>query len=275
MSAARIDQQLHGYRSGHQLLAASFRLPREDQDTVDRLSDMSGPLRPGEIFIPYLTMYPLPSGSHYVVARTWQDLNAPRAGCVLSRSLLVPSSAWEQLDNLASLASLLKPVEAGEKAAPLEFPRTGLTLPSVGDPRTIELIEAVFLENREPIVVFDVPQSEAEPIALRLLTALWPSVRRSFTICTFALAPRKTGGHAFDLTFAPKAARSRFSDWSGRRIDFASSYSPRHRWSSPVAAHIFQATNPSLIAQDALGILKDDTRGDEFRATPFPFCGMS
>ncbi|HXO71602.1 MAG TPA: hypothetical protein VN838_21795, partial [Bradyrhizobium sp.] len=103
MAEDRVDEQKHGYRSGHQLLAASIKLSREDQDTVDRLSDMAGPLQPGETFSPYLTSYPLPGGTHYVLARTWQDLAAPRAGCVLTRSLFVPMPMWERLDNLTSL----------------------------------------------------------------------------------------------------------------------------------------------------------------------------
>jgi hypothetical protein len=263
MTVTRIDQQQHGYRSGHQLLASSLRLPREDQDTVDRLSDMSGPLRPGETFSPYLTMYPLPSGSHYVVARTWQDLDAPRAGCVLSRSLLVPSLRWQQLHDVTSLVLFLRPIESGEQANPLEWVQADTAMPSVDDPHTTELVEAIFLENRLPITVFDVPESKAEAIALRLLTAIWPSLRRSFAICTFALASRKIGGREFDLMFAPKSARTRFSDWSGRRIDFAGSYSARHRWSPALTTLIFHSDHPSLIAQDALGVLKDDTRGDE------------
>ncbi|MFZ2069133.1 MAG: hypothetical protein WAV27_24455, partial [Xanthobacteraceae bacterium] len=245
MTVTLIDQQQHGYRSGHQLLGSSLRLPREDQDTVDRLSDMSGALRPGEAFSAYLTMYPLPSGTHYVIARTWQDVNAPRAGCVLTRSLLIPTSLWQNLESLASLVSLLTPIEPNEKTKALEFVQTDAVLPLVSNESTTELVEAIFLENRQPVVVFDASDSEVEPIVLRLLTALWPSMRRSFAVCTFALAPRKTGGREFDLMFAPKSARARFSNWSGRRIDFGGSYSPRHRWSSAVTAQIFQSKNPT------------------------------
>jgi hypothetical protein len=263
MNISRVEQQLHGYRSGHQLLASSLRLPREDQDTIDRLSDISGPLRPGETFRPYLTMYPLPSGSHYVVARTWQDLSAPRAGCVLTRSLLLASRLWAQLNYLTPLLSVLSPVETRERVSALEIPEGDDTPPPVSSASTIELVEAIFLENRQPVIVFDAIDVEAEHIAIRLLTALWPSVRRNFAICTFALGPRKVGVRAFDLLFAPKSARTRFSDWSGRRIDFSSSYSPRHRWSLSLAERIFHAANPSLTAGDALGVLTDDTRGDE------------
>ncbi|TIP45708.1 MAG: hypothetical protein E5X69_14720, partial [Mesorhizobium sp.] len=65
-----VDQQLHGYRNGHELLSGTIRLPARDQDLVDRLSDIAGPIGPGEKFAPYLTCYPLPSGSHYIVARS-------------------------------------------------------------------------------------------------------------------------------------------------------------------------------------------------------------
>jgi hypothetical protein len=53
MSRVSVDQQLHGYKGGHHLLAASIRLSRDDQDLIDRLSDLSGPLDPGQTFDPY------------------------------------------------------------------------------------------------------------------------------------------------------------------------------------------------------------------------------
>src|SRR4051794_39543014 len=119
MPLASIDQQTHGYRSGHQLIAASRRLPRPDQDLVDRLSDMAGQLRPSETFKPYLTIYPLPSCNEYVIARTWQDLDAPRSGCVRTRSLIVPMEHWLNLDGIGSLLPLMTPVRFDEKLNPL------------------------------------------------------------------------------------------------------------------------------------------------------------
>src|SRR5256885_11935031 len=53
---------------------------------------------PRSTLFPYTTLFrSLPSGRFYVVAMTWQDVNAPRAGCVLTRSLLVPMGAWGDL----------------------------------------------------------------------------------------------------------------------------------------------------------------------------------
>ena len=50
-----VDQQLHGYKNGHQMLGGSIKLERRDQDVIDKLSDISGSQRPGEKFEPYFT----------------------------------------------------------------------------------------------------------------------------------------------------------------------------------------------------------------------------
>lgn len=265
MAAIRIDQQEHGYRYGHELLASSLKIERSDQDVIDRLSDMSGPLRPGETFEPYLTAYPLPSRKYYVLTRTWQDLEAPRAGCVLTRSVLVPMSEWEATSSPADFVRLLRPVNRNDRSVEaVSFELDNDRLAPVEDPRVGELVEAIFLENRKPIVMFDAPQ--AELISLRLLTALWPSLRRNFSVCTLALSPRTLAeARPFDLLFAPKSARTQFSEWTGRRIEGVTSAlaAPRHRWTSTTAQQIFVSAVPNLVAIDSLGALMSDGRGDE------------
>ena len=258
-----VHQQAHGYRNGHQLLWGTIKLAREDQDTVDRLSDMAGPLRPGETFKPYLTGYPIPSGTFYVLARTWQDRAAPRAGCVLTRSLFIPMADWEVLEDLPSLIALLAPIDSAESSEPIQLAKRSKSgsIGLVSDPRTPEIVEALFLESRQPTVVFEAP--EADLIAERLLMSLWPAMRRSFAVCTFALAPRKLGSRDFDLVFAPKTARSRFADWNGRRIEASTTAStPRHRWTRATADRIFTDDRPSLANLDALGVMRGDDRGD-------------
>lgn len=260
----RIEQQCHGYKNGHQVLAASMRLARADQDIVDRLSDISGPLRPAEMFEPYVTGYSLPSGTFYVIARTWQDLTAPRAGCVLTRSLLVPMSSWEILDFPASLVDVLLPVDKQETSIEaIDFRSHSVKLPPVSSKRTTALVEALFLESRRPIAMFD--EAESVAIAERLLTALWPSMRRGFSICTWALSPRSVSGRAFDLMFAPRSARSRFSQWEGRIVEPASerAEASRHRWTALTTKHIFEDDPPSLVSLDTLGILSVDEQADE------------
>ncbi len=256
-----IQQQLHGYRSGHQLLRSSVRLERKDQELIDRLSDMAGPLSPGERFNPYLSAYPLPSLNYYVLARTEQDLDAPRAGCVTTKTLLVPMSYWEADADPAILDELLegptddKPIEVSAS------PRPSM-LSTVDDPALTELVEAIFFEKRISIVMFEAANPKA--IALRLLSAFWPGMRRNFSLCTFALAPRSISGRSFDLLFAPKAVRSRFSDWEGRRIEFSGKAAVvRHRWTLQVAQRLFQSPTAHLLDADSIGALAADEEGSE------------
>ena len=261
MSAA-IHQQLHGYRSGHQLLQSSVRLDPKDQDLIDHLSDIAGPLRPGNRFDAYITAYPLPSLKYYVLARTEQDLDAPRAGCVTTKTLLVPTPFWENEASPADLAELLKgPTSDGPIAVAIK-PQSP-TLAPVENPVLAELVEALFLERRRAIVVFEAPSPEG--IALRLLTAFWPSMRRKFSLCTFVLSPRTLSGKSFDLLFAPKSARTRFSDWDGRRIEpTGDKGAERHRWTSIIAQRIFYSRIPYLLDSDSLkALVADDDEGNE------------
>ncbi len=244
-----IERQVHGYRQGHRLLAASASLSKEDQSVVDRLSDVAGPLRPRERFEPYLTAYPLPSGKYYVFARTWQDLTVARAGCVRTLSLIVPIDDWAQTKDLSAYLDLIGidrlPDEADATAALVSEPLPK-PLPAASEYGRSELVEALFLEDPRPVVVLDAVGPEL--IATRLLTALWPSLRRRFAISTFALSPRKIAGRDFNLVFAPKDARAKFADWSGSRVDGRSVQSGRHRWTNTIISRVFDEQYPRLLS---------------------------
>lgn len=248
--------QIHGYRKGHQLLASSAVLPRDDQVVVDRLSDVAGPLRPKEQFAPYLSAYPLPSGTYYVIARTWQDLTVSRAGCVRTMSVLIDAQAWAVRPPLISILRLL-----GSAELPTEIDAVRIELeeqleerlPPAPNFSASELLEALFLEDAKPVVVFDAPDPEV--IALRLLTALWPDIRRRFSLSTFALSPRTIGGRDLDLVFAPLNAKAKFSDWSGRRVDGRSSQIDRHRWTGAIVRRVFEGPVPKLLSDREIDLL--------------------
>lgn len=248
--------QIHGYRKGHQLLATSIVLSKDDQAVVDRLSDVAGPLRPKEQFAPYLSAYPLPSGTYYVVARTWQDLSVPRAGCVRTKSVLINAQAWSLRPPLVSILRLLGPLELPTETEAIQIELEellGETLPPAPSFSASELLEALFLEDPKPVVVFDAPDPEL--IALRLLTALWPDMRRRFSLSTFALSPRKIGGRDLDLVFAPSNARAKFSDWPGRRVDGGSSQVDRHRWTGTIMRRVFEEAVPKLLSDREIDLL--------------------
>ena len=266
MNRTTVHQQLHAYRKGHQMLSTSLVLDAPDQDAVNRLSDLTGRLRPGELFNPYLTAYPLPSRTYYVVARTFQDLEAPRSGCVVTRSLFVPMDAWVELMNLEWLLAMLVPVQKGEQALPRDRPTTeGIPPKKVSDERVVELVHALFLEDVRPIVVFDAP--EADLIATRLLVAMWPSLRRGFTVCTLALGPRRLGDRDFDLVFAPLSVQSRFSGKDFCCISVRGSLPSEtvHRLATPTAKRIFHSDEPSMAGSDVLDLLDKHERSDRAR----------
>lgn len=254
-----VERQVHGYRQGHQLLAASAQLPKEDQSVVDRLSDVAGPLRPRERFEPYLTAYPLPSGQCFVVARTWQDLTVARAGCVRTLSLIIPMKDWAEAEGLSAYLDLL-----GIERLPDESDATQIVvratpaepLPPVPGFGGSELLEALFLEEARPVVVLNAVDPDL--IATRLLTALWPSLRRRFAVSTFALSPRKVAGRDFDLVFAPRDARAKFADWNGRRVDGRSVQGSRHPWTGAIVSRVFDQAYPRLLSATEVGLVGGD-----------------
>ena len=257
-----VDIQIHGYRKGHQLLASSIVLPKDDQAIVDRLSDVAGPLRPKEQFAPYLSTYPLPSGTYYVVARTWQDQTVPRAGCVRTKSVLINAQAWSSRPPLISILRLLSSVGLPTETEAIRIELEELLneqLPPALNFGASELLEALFLEEAKPVVVFDAP--EPELIALRILTALWPDIRRRFALSTFALSPRKIGGRDLDLVFAPSNAKAKFSDWPGRRVDGRSSQIDRHRWTRTIMRRVFEDPVPKLLSDHEIDLFDEREAG--------------
>ncbi len=200
--AITITSQLHGYQHGHQLLSSTAKISKGDQSVIDRISDVAGPLRPGETFGPYLTAYPLPSGEFFILARTWQDLSVPRAGCVRTLSLVIPVDNWSSARGLGGYLDILDPSEMPTAAvtSPLHN-STMAALPPVPDFAANELLEAIFLEEAKPVAMFDAP--EPELIAVRLLTALWPSMRRRFSVSTFALSRERLKA-AVSISFFPQ-----------------------------------------------------------------------
>lgn len=251
-----IDIQVHGYWKGHQLLGSSIDLSKEDQATIDRLSDVSGPLRPKEQFSPYLSTYPLPSGDYYVVARTWQDLSVSRAGCVRTKSLIIDSRVWSSEPHLVNILELLESSElpTEQEAVFTELIVEDVKVSPINSTFNVsEIVEALFLEESKPIVVFDAP--EPELVALHLLTAIWPSMRKRFALSTFALAPRKIGGRDFDLVFAPTNAKAKFADWPGRRIDGRGKQIERHRWTGTIIHRLFGESQPKLLLDQDIRLL--------------------
>jgi hypothetical protein len=256
----QIHQQHHGYLRGHQLLGSSVRLERIDQEVIDRLSDIAGSVQGVRELPSYLSGYPLPSRQFFVFARTWYDREASRAGCVLTHSLLVPAEAYAGLRRPSALRALHRPFPHADRSplVPIVFnAKTFMPLEPERENAAPELIEALFLEQRKPVLWF---ADNPEVAILRIIDALWSSIRANFAFQSYALKPRWIGDRPFDLMAAPRLARSRFADWPGRRVEGAGA--ARHAWTSRLASEIFEASEPDLSRADPLGVLRSDKSGD-------------
>ena len=217
-----VHEQLHGYRSGHQLLSSSIRLSNKDQDTINYLSDISGALGPRQKIQPYLTGYPLPSGTFYVLAKTWQDLQVRRSGCVVTQSLLFKMEDWEQMDSVGWAAELLVLPEdpaSGSELKQLKLHYVPIAAPD--DPRNNILAETLFIHKKDPVLLFN--SEHAESMSLRIIEAGWSRFRREFSFCTFSLAPRSIDGKPLKLQFAPAENQTRFASWTGTKLSVQSS----------------------------------------------------
>lgn len=106
-----VHQALYGYQEGHWPLASS--LPRQDRyrhhplvEACGGLSDLSGYVPYGVQWDWYSQGFPL--GSHYVFMRSWNDVDGPRGGCVLTHALFVPMDVAIELPRHEFLAPLYR-----------------------------------------------------------------------------------------------------------------------------------------------------------------------
>ena len=223
MIQVQAHQLLHGYRGGHGQIAASTRLGERDSELVTRLSDLSGSLSSGIKLDPYLTVYRLPSRKYFALARTWPDPEAPRAGCVLTHTILIPIEEWAAFPSVRFIDRLFKNPRLApdhDFSAPLDLSSRGAAKPSTSievDFSTAEIfVSRYFGQGLRPVVWFNVDDSE--DYLWRLLEHLWPSLRSAFSCCTFSLQQRTLEDGPFDLLFAPVPVYSRFTKLSAEHL---------------------------------------------------------
>jgi hypothetical protein len=245
MNGTALHQLVHGYAHGHSLLACSTQLDAGDLDLTARLSDLSGSLVAGPQFRPYLTLYPLPSEKYFVLAKTWPDEAAPRGGCVLTHSLLIPYQIWAAtLSPSRFLEHLHEPTRENlADFASSVIDRTE-PMPTVfeSEPLGSTFVRRYFGEDLVPLVWFGA--GDPDSAAMAIVTGLWPNLRSRFSCCTLALQPRSLGHRPFDLHFSPPHAYSRFSEFSREHvIDDRQGHleSPSEKWVDSLTKYIFES----------------------------------
>jgi len=173
-----IEQTLHGYGHGHELLAATSVLDNAAANLLSHNSDSAPNAAVGDG--PFLTGYPLPDG-RYVIARTWADEIADRPNTVITLSVILPAGADSSFSMERLLRHLAKPPQP-----------VGHTLPSIdradlaGPPLQLSPAEAAVAAEfytRPRSLYFSNPSSR-ERIALAVWQQLWRSARYGLQFCT-------------------------------------------------------------------------------------------
>ena len=196
-----INQTLHGYADGHQLLASSLDLGREQQSLLLIMSDLSGPaFRNG--YDCYLTGYSLAGGGYYCFARTWFAPEQARPGCVWTHTLLIRDEDIARIKDFRALTELFRrPTEENafqvyEDRLVFEE-RDWSPYNALNDARG--LLQALYGSPRRIVIPSDTAQ-KYEELILVLMNQQWPRLRRNFRFCTGALSLRES---EFDLSVSP------------------------------------------------------------------------
>jgi hypothetical protein len=211
----KLAQTLHGYDQGHRLLASGGDLDSRELALLERLSDLSGYLPRGTTFDCYHTGFPC--GRYYALACTWLDTSAPRAGTVLTHTLLLPREQVRQLEDPWALATLHRHPQGAQDREPYQAPLTPDTLPSVVPaalPAEVMtcVVTLLFGTTERPILWVD--ETRLDFVVRLLWSLLDPEERERFAFCTLALQLRSVEGRRFDFLGLPPTARGSFLEFA-------------------------------------------------------------
>lgn len=171
----KVEQAIYGEVKGGHGLRATTGDRALSAELTSRL-DLPDNAPPGAEWSPYVSGFP--HGDWYVVARTFRDPQAPRAGMVLSHALIAP------LDAIAATRDL-RPLLHGLIDAPAQPPDlTSLNIGRSGDspPTSPDLAAtAAALVSRGQGPVVRVGHTDFDTLVAAIWWRLWPSIRRTFS----------------------------------------------------------------------------------------------
>lgn len=193
----RIEQALHGYANGHQLISASLELKVEDRCRMDELSDLSGKCNDKD-FTDYYTGYPLLNENKYVIARTWYAYEQQRPGCVWTHSLIVDMNDLHKIGNIKKFMSLFhKPGENENYSQSIFYlPDDEENINNYDMEKLKYVIYTVFSDHKYKYIFSDGSKYDEQ---LLFVIKLMPcELLEKFTFCTMSYDIRKMGEKEFD-----------------------------------------------------------------------------
>ena len=247
-----VEQALHGYGEGHELLASSSELPREARRMLLSTSDLSGH---GFVdgFDGYLTGYPLPAIQKYALGRTWYAPEMSRPGCVWTHTLLIDFADIPRLDTIQSLLHHFRRPASVDKTNKYKTPlkidvdSTAASV-KVTEGACLRVLDALYGERMAPVLIEASHADEYNGLVFAIWAQQWPRLRRRFAFCTGALSLRSVGKSVLDLQIVPRSRRIRAerADPSVRSVDCGSGedLTTREEWLAVAATDLRLSGSP-------------------------------
>lgn len=198
----KIEQTLHGYENGHQLLAASIQLPEHSRRIMDELSDLAGRSVDDEKY-EYYSGYPILGGGMYVIAKTWHADEMSRPGCVWTHSFII---SIEDMGKIKNPADILRLFARPKENDYVSYSKTLVLNENQREDafqwdemRLWYIVNAVFGSGRNTLVVLD---DLADNYIMELLLSVFlmlPEVLKRFTFSTLSYMNRMYDSKEFSF----------------------------------------------------------------------------
>lgn len=260
----KIEQVLHGYSDGHQLLASSTTaLTPSDRRKMALLSDWNEYVSAQEDDSSYLTCYPLPDSPYYVVAKTWYADEKERPGCVWTHSLLLDIQGQSSFFDYELLYSLFRRPKEGdygfyEDALEIgENVQRELTTGGYDAMPSLDYWLWQMQANSVPLMLtYQGNSLKSQQLVLSLMNHIPKATLRGMSLCSGTGRLMKYDGEAFDFQLTSEARRN-IPKLNGR----VSEGDKVEGWYKTIADSIVQdgIDIPMLIARfsDEIGIRND------------------
>jgi len=202
-----VNQTLYGYNNGHQLLEKSIELPLDAQQTMLRLSDLSGQ-NIKDTFKNYYTGYFLNDINKAVVSCTWYADEMKRPGCVWTHSLIfnIDDLLYASNNIMNVINSFHRPDKNDNycysDVLSIEINSNNSTIDYLDVNKMQYIIWAIW-GNQLPVII---PNDNSKEYSTELLY-IWFKYGRylpsNFSFSTGSLSMRKINNKLFDLQIMP------------------------------------------------------------------------
>lgn len=197
-SVIKVEQTLHGYANGHQLIAASVKINAENKRLIDELSDLSG-ICEEKNFIDYYTGYPIDDGKKYVIAKTWYAYEKQRPGCVWTHSLILDTEDIRKISCMRIFEKLFTRPRINDYnnyTNTILYENIGEDIDSQYDMEKLQYVIYTLFSSAKPRYVH-ASEVHLEEELLFMVKKMPSRLLQQFSFCTMAYDIRKIGEKEF------------------------------------------------------------------------------